>query len=237
VRILAVDDDLELRSLVGFALRRAGYLVVEAEAGEAALELFRRQPPDLVILDINLPGMSGFEVCRQMRAESPVPILMLTVRASEEDEVRGLDLGADDYLTKPFSPRTLLARVRALLRRSVGEAGPAESPLRAGELALDLETQSLSAGSGPPARLTDLEFRLMQYLLVNAGQVLPADRLAQHVWGFRGVGDRQRLKQLVHRLRQKLEADPSQPRYLLTEANLGYRLDPGAGGSAGLDPD
>ena len=235
MRILVVDDDQELRSLVGFALRRAGYLFQEAGEGATALVVFRREQPDLVILDVNLPGMSGFEICRQMRAESTVPILMLTVRASEEDEVRGLDLGADDYLTKPFSPRTLLARVRALLRRGMGpgEGVPHETVLSSGELALDPEAQSVRAGGRIPARLTELEFRLMQYLLVNAGHALPAERLAQHVWGYRGVGDRQRLKQLVHRLRQKLEANPSEPRYLLTVANVGYKLDSGAGGAQG----
>jgi DNA-binding response OmpR family regulator len=238
VRILVVDDDQELRSLVGFALRRAGYLAVEAGEGETGLEVFRREQPDLVILDVNLPGMSGFDVCRHLRAESSVPILMLTVRASEEDEVRGLDLGADDYLTKPFSPRTLLARVRALLRRRGMEPGEGvlrEALLSSGELAVDPEAQSVRAGGRLPARLTELEFRLMQYLLVNAGHALPAERLAQHVWGYRGVGDRQRLKQLVHRLRQKLEANPSEPRYLLTVANVGYRLDAGAGDKQGPD--
>ena len=235
MRILVVDDDQELRSLVGFALRRAGYLFQEAGEGATALVVFRREQPDLVILDVNLPGVSGFEICRQMRAESTVPILMLTVRASEEDEVRGLDLGADDYLTKPFSPRTLLARVRALLRRGMGpgEGVPHETVLSSGELALDPEAQSVRAAGRLPARLTELEFRLMQYLLVNAGHALPAERLAQHVWGYRGVGDRQRLKQLVHRLRQKLEANPSEPRYLLTVANVGYKLDSGAGGAQG----
>jgi len=239
VRILVVDDDQELRSLVGFALRRAGYLIQEAGEGETALAVFRREQPDLVILDVNLPGLSGFEICQQMRAQSTVPILMLTVRASEEDEVRGLDLGADDYLTKPFSPRTLLARVRALLRRRGMEPGEAvlhETPLSSGDLELDPEAQSVRAGGRPPARLTELEFRLMQYLLVNAGHVLPAEGLVQHVWGYRGVGDRQRLKQLVHRLRQKLEANPSEPRYLLTVANVGYKLDPGAGKGEGGGP-
>ncbi len=124
MKILTVDDDLELLSLIGFALRQAGYLVVEAADGPTALRIFEREQPDLAILDVNLPGLNGFEVCRQIRAQSATPIMMLTVHNTEEDEVKGLDLGADDYLTKPFSPRTLLARVRALLRR--GEATLAE---------------------------------------------------------------------------------------------------------------
>jgi DNA-binding response OmpR family regulator len=230
VKILVVDDDLALRGLVSFALRQAGYLPVEAGDGPQALALFAREQPDLVILDVNLPGQSGFELCRELRKQTTVPIMLLTVRSSEEDEVQGLDLGADDYLTKPFSPRGLLARVRALLRRgepsAVDGAARPGGPHAAGALSLDPENQTVSVQGGPATRLTNLEFRLFQYLLVNAGHTLPSDRLMQHVWGYRGPGDRQMLKQLVHRLRQKIEADPAAPRYLLTEAGMGYRLDP-----------
>ena len=237
MKILVVDDDLALRGLVSFALRQAGYLPLEAGDGPQALALFEREQPDLVILDVNLPGQSGFDICRQLRAQTSVPIMLLTVRNSEEDEVQGLDLGADDYLTKPFSPRGLLARVRALLRR--GEtAGPeaqrTAGPLSAGVFGLDPENQTVSVAGGPPTRLTNLEFRLFQYLLVNAGHTLPSDRLMQHVWGYRGPGDRQMLKQLVHRLRQKIETNHAEPRYLLTVAGMGYRLEPegSAAGSA-----
>src|SRR6266508_2003181 len=186
MKILVVDDDLELLSLIGFALRQAGYLVVEAADGGAALATFEREQPDLVILDVNLPVMSGFDVCRRIRDEAPTPIMMLTVRSSEEDQVRGLDGGADDYLTKPFSPRTLLARVRALLRRA-GVDRPA--PLASGDLVLDLEKQSVRVRGKAPARLTSLEFRLLQYLLANTGHTIPAERLTIHVWGYRGVGE------------------------------------------------
>jgi len=237
MKILVVDDDLALVSLVSFALRQAGYLPVEATDGQAALQAFEREQPDLVILDVNLPVLSGFEVCRRMRAgadtaRAATPIMLLTVRNTEEDEVHGLDLGADDYLTKPFSPRTLLARVRALLRR--GEAPGAEPDARlrryaAGDLALDTENQAVSVAGGPPARLTNLEFRLFQYLFVNAEHTLSADRLTRHVWGYPGTGDRQLLKQLVHRLRRKIERDPANPRYLLTVAGAGYVLQTGAG--------
>jgi DNA-binding response OmpR family regulator len=235
MKILVVDDDLSLRGLVSFALRQAGYLPLEANDGPEALAHLERERPDLVILDVNLPGMSGFEVCRLIRAQTAVPIMLLTVRNTEEDEVRGLDLGADDYLTKPFSPRTLLARVRALLRR--GEAAPASdsgSALAAtlGDLVLDVENQSIAVAGAAPVRLTNLEFRLLQYLWVNAGHTLTAERLTQHVWGYRGAGDRQLLKQLVRRLRQKLEADPSEPRYLHTAPGLGYTLDPSNSGTA-----
>jgi DNA-binding response OmpR family regulator len=227
MKILVVDDDLDLLGLVVYALRQAGYLTLEAVDGEAALASWERERPDLVILDVNLPRLSGFEVLARLRARSRVPVLMLTVRAGEEDVVQGLDLGADDYLAKPFSPRTLLARVRALLRRA-GVERPAE--LAAGDLALDVEQQLVRVRGEGPVRLTPLETRLLQLLLANAGRALPAERLLAHVWGHRGEGDRQLLKQLVHRLRQKLETDPTAPRYLLTESGVGYRLEPGTEG-------
>jgi len=221
VKILVVDDDLELSSLIGYALRQAGYMVVEAGDGVAALAAFERESPALVILDVNLPRLSGLEVCRKIRAASRVPVMMLTVRSAEEDQVHALDLGADDYLTKPFSPRTLLARVRALLRRA-GEEKPL--PLAAGDFSLDLELQSVSVRGAEPVRLTRLELRLLQILLANAGHTLPAERLLAHVWGSRGSGDRQLLKQLVHRLRQKIETDAAEPRYLVTVSGVGYVL-------------
>ncbi|MFL5801092.1 MAG: response regulator [Roseiflexaceae bacterium] len=221
MKILVVDDDLELLGLIGFALRQAGYLVIPAADGNEALATFEREQPDLVILDVNLPGLDGFEVCRRIRAEAATPIMMLTVRGSEEDQVRGLDGGADDYLTKPFSPRSLLARVRALLRRAEIER---PSPLAAGDLTVDIERQSVSVGGAAPVRLTSLEFRLLQYLLANAGHSIPAERLTTHVWGYRGVGDRQLLKQLVHRLRQKIERNPAEPQHVITVAGVGYLL-------------
>ena len=222
MKILAVDDDRELLGLIGFALRQAGYLVIEAADGQAALEAFGREQPDLAILDVNLPGLSGFEVCRRIREQSDVPIMMLTVRSSEEDEVKGLDLGADDYLTKPFSPRTLLARVRALLRRGDAERPP--HALAAGDFVLDAERQIVNVGGGAPVRLTKLEFRLLHYLVANAGHAVPFERLTNHVWGYRGLGDRQLLKQLVHRLRQKIERDLAEPDYVITVSGVGYML-------------
>lgn len=223
MKILVVDDDLDLLGLIGFALRQAGYLVIEAADGEEALATFDREQPDLLIVDVNLPKLNGFEVCRRIRAESTTPILLLTVRSSEEDQVHGLDLGADDYLTKPFSPRTLLARVRALLRRA-GIERP--SPLAAGDLILDVEHQAVRISGGPTTRLTNREFRLLQYLLANTGHTISVERLTNHIWGYQGVGDRQLLKQLVHRLRQKIERDPAEPQYLVTIAGVGYMLRP-----------
>lgn len=225
MKILVVDDDLELLRLIAFALRQAGYMVLEAQDGPQALAVFERERPDLVVLDVNLPRLNGFEVLKKIRAASEgLPVMMLTVRTGEEDQVRGLDLGADDYLGKPFSPRTLLARVRALLRRA-GVDKPA--PLTSGDLVLDLETQTVRVKGGSPVRLTNLEVRLLQLLLANGGHTLPLERLTSHVWGYRGLGDRQLLKQLVHRLRRKLEVDPASPRYLVTVSGVGYALHPG----------
>ena len=224
MKILVVDDDLELLGLISYALRQAGYLTVEATDGAAGLAAFQSESPALVILDVNLPRLSGLDVCRQIRAASATPVMMLTVRGAEEDQVQALDLGADDYLTKPFSPRTLLARVRALLRRAGGAERPA--PLVAGDFALDLEQQAVSVAGGAAVRLTRLELRLLQLLLANAGHTLPTERLLRHVWGARASDDRQLLKQLVHRLRQKIEADAAAPRYLVTVAGVGYCLRP-----------
>jgi DNA-binding response OmpR family regulator len=222
VKIEVVDDDLELRHLIAFALREAGYLIVEAGDGEEALTIFEDERPDLLILDVNMPKADGFEVLRRLRATGArTPVMMLTVRAAEEDQVRGLDLGADDYLPKPFSPRTLLARVRALLRRA-GEAH--ESKTEAGDLSLDPEQRGVSVKGAEPVRLTALEWRLLQLLVANAGHTLPTERLTVHVWGRRGAGDRQMLKQLVHRLRRKIEDDPASPRYLCTVSGVGYTL-------------
>ena len=221
MKILIVDDDVDLLALVGFALTQAGFTTVKAADAPAGVRIFTAESPDLAILDINLPGGSGFDVCEAIRKQSRIPIMMLTARGEEEDLVKALDLGADDYLTKPFSPRTLLARVRALLRRAGLEAGGA---MTAGGLSLDLEAHSLRVGDSASVKLTKLETRLLQILMANAGHVVGTERLLTHVWGHRGSGDRQLLKQLVHRLRQKIEEDPAVPRYLQTDAGAGYRL-------------
>jgi DNA-binding response OmpR family regulator len=224
MKILIVDDDPDLLSLVGFALSQAGFVVVKAADVPSALQVFAAESPDLAILDINLPGGSGFDICEGIRKQSRIPVMMLTARGEEEDLVRALDLGADDYLTKPFSPRTLLARVRALLRRAGLETGGA---MTAGTLRLDLESLVLHVGDAAPVKLTKLETRLLQILIANAGHVVGTERLLTHVWGHRGSGDRQLLKQLVHRLRQKIEVDPAAPQVLKTEAGAGYRLEEG----------
>jgi DNA-binding response OmpR family regulator len=221
VKLLVVDDDPDLLALVAFSLTNAGYAVVKAVDTGEALRVFDAEVPNLVILDINLPSGSGFDVCKAIRARSEVPVMMLTARGDEEDLVRALELGADDYLTKPFSPRTLLARVKALLRRAgIEQADIVES----GRVSLDLEAHTISMDGGAAIRLTRLETRLLQILVAQAGHVVSAERLLAHVWGHRGSGDRQLLKQLVHRLRQKLEKEPAGADLLHTESGVGYRL-------------
>jgi DNA-binding response OmpR family regulator len=220
VKLLVVDDDADMLAVVGFALRQAGFPVVSANSYGTALKTFRTEQPDLAILDINLPGGSGFELCGLLRKESTTPIMMLTARGEEADLVRALELGADDYLTKPFSPRTLVARVKALLRRAGHEGS---SPTRVGELALDADLLLLHIAERE-IRVTPLESRLLQMLLANAGTVVHTDRLLVNIWGHRGGGDRQLLKQLVHRLRQKIGDDPDQPRWLETVPSVGYML-------------
>jgi DNA-binding response OmpR family regulator len=221
MKIMIADDDRDLLALIAFALTQAGYLVVRAADGQTALRVFDAETPDLVVLDINMPGASGFQVCEAIRAKSRVPIMMLTVRGEEEDLVRALELGADDYLNKPFSPRTLLARIKALLRRAGIESS---APLIAGRMVLDLEEHTVTVDQGLAVRLTKLELRLLQMLLTNAGRSVNSDRLLVQVWGHRNSGDRQLLKQLVHRLRQKIEADPANPALLQTAAGSGYKL-------------
>jgi DNA-binding response OmpR family regulator len=220
LKLLVVDDDADMLAVVGFALRQAGFPVVSANSYGTALNVFRAERPDLAILDINLPGGSGFELCDVLRKESTAPIMMLTARGEEADLVRALELGADDYLTKPFSPRTLVARVKALLRRA-GHEGTTQTQV--GEITLDPDLLMLKIRDRE-IKVTPLESRLLQLLLANAGQVVHTDRMLVHVWGHRGGGDRQLLKQLVHRLRQKIGDDPEQPRWLSTVPSVGYML-------------
>ena len=221
MKILIADDDRDLLGLIAFTLTQAGYLVVKAGDGPSAIHAFQGESPDLAVLDINMPGASGFQVCEAIRTQSRIPIMMLTVRGEEEDLVKALELGADDYLTKPFSPRTLLARIKALLRRAGIESS---GPVAAGRLALDAQEHTVRIDNGEPIRLTKLELRLLQMLLANVGRTVGSDRLLIQVWGHRNSGDRQLLKQLVHRLRNKIEADPAAPRLLQTSAGSGYKL-------------
>jgi DNA-binding response OmpR family regulator len=220
MKILIVDDDHDLLALIAFTLGQAGYMVVKASDGAAAIKAFAAESPDLVLLDINMPNSSGFQVCENIRQKSRVPVMMLTVRGEEEDLVKAIELGADDYLTKPFSPRTLLARIKALLRRAGVESN---GPLASGRVKLDAVEHLVQVGNKEPVRLTKLELRLLQMLLANAGHTVSSDKLLMHVWGHKGAGDRQLLKQLVHRVRQKIEVDPANPQLLQTAA-AGYKL-------------
>ena len=223
MKILLVDDDPDLLAVTGFALQQAGFLVVKVVDGVAALEAFEREQPDLAVLDINMPRMTGFELAAKLRERSRIPLIMLTARSEEADVVRALGLGADDYLSKPFSPKILLARVKALLRRSGNDA---EETVAVGMLSLDVAELALLGLPRGVVRLTPLESRFLQLLFAHAGRTVPTDRLLIHVWGNRAGGNRQLLKQLVHRLRHKVEIDPANPLLIKTMPNAGYLIDP-----------
>lgn len=221
MKILVVDDDRTLADILAFTLRREGYEVILAHDGKIALVRWEEDQPDLVILDVNLPGVDGFEVCRRMREQSDIPILLLTVRGEEDDIVRGLKLGADDYITKPFSPRQLIARAQAVLRRA-GQT--AITPIRkVGELQLDLNRRELITGENQVIQLTALEGRLIDLFMTNVGRVLTVEMIIDHVWGPLGA-DRDMVRQLVHRLRGKIEPDPTDPIYIKNVPRLGYGL-------------
>ncbi|MDQ3248861.1 MAG: response regulator transcription factor [Chloroflexota bacterium] len=219
MKILVVEDDLALSDVIAFTLRRAGFAIVTAYDGLAALASWEAVQPDLVLLDLNLPHLDGLEVCRRIRTTAKTPIIMLSVRNSDEIVVKGLELGADDYIVKPFSPTQLVARVRAVLRR----AGLVETPgqVTVGNVTLDRARNTLQRPNQLPIRLTQLEVRLLEVLLINQGQVLTSDQLINAVWGVDG-GDRTMLKQLMYRLRTKLETDAAQPPLIETIAGVGY---------------
>jgi DNA-binding response OmpR family regulator len=221
MKALIVDDDRVLADLVAFTLRRDGFEVTQAHDGEMALRRWADEQPDLIILDVNMPKLDGFAVCRRIREEADTPIILLTVRGEEDDIVRGLALGADDYIVKPFSPRQLVARAQAVLRR-VGKT-PAPAIRQVGELTLDPSRRELRLGEGEAIILTPLENRLLDYLMINAGQILTIETLINHIWGAEG-GDRDMLRQLVRRLRSKIEPNPAQPIYIETVPGLGYGL-------------
>jgi DNA-binding response OmpR family regulator len=221
MKILIVEDDLALSDVLSFTLRRAGFEVATAYDGEAALTAWAEEEPNLVLLDLNLPRVDGLTVCRQIRSQSRTPIIILSVRGGDDAVVEGLELGADDYIVKPFSPSQLVARIRAVLRRL--DATPIPGPLAAGDLILDRSRNEVRKGGDSAIRLTPLECRLLEALMLNAGQVLPADLLIDAVWGAEG-GDRTMLKQLIYRLRTKIEPDPAQPTYIETVPGIGYAL-------------
>jgi len=224
--ILTADDDPQLLRLVMRNLQLEDYNVLVASDGKQALEQIETHQPDLVLLDVMMPKMDGFTVCQRVREFSAVPIIIVTARGQDQDKIRGLDLGADDYLTKPFSVEELLARVRAVLRRTQFMANEQAVVMRAstfGELSIDF-TQHLVTMAGSEITLTPIEYRIISYLALNAGRVVTQDLLLEHVWGAEYVGESHMLQVNVNRLRRKLEADPTHPHYILTKAGIGYFL-------------
>ncbi len=204
MKVLIVDDDRTLADVIAFTFKREGFEVILAEDGEQAYHKWENEHPDLIILDVNIPKEDGFSICKRIRAQSDIPIILLTVRSDEEDILGGFQLGADDYITKPFSPRQLMARVRAVLRRSKKKS-PATTR-QAGNITLNLNRHELRIGDKPPIQLSGLELRLMDCLMVNAGQIVTSEIIIDHVWGAQG-GDMDMVRQLVHRLRLKVEKD------------------------------
>jgi DNA-binding response OmpR family regulator len=224
-KVLVVDDEPKIVEVVGSYLRRAGFTPVCAENGTQALEVYEQERPCLVILDLMLPDLSGEVVCRRLRARSRVPVIMLTAKVEDADAVRGLNLGADDYVTKPFSPRQLMARVEAVLRRSAGAAAPLASVLRfgGGDLCIDTVSVEVRKG-GEPVSVTPSEFRLLATLAASPGRVYSREELIKHALGEDFDGFDRTIDAHVKNLRQKIETDPGQPRYILTVHGLGYRF-------------
>ena len=221
MKALIVDDDRILADVVAFTLRREGFEVLQAYDGNSAIQRWSVEQPDIILLDVNMPKMDGFAVCAHIREQSNTPIILLTVRGEEDDIIQGLEIGADDYIVKPFSPRQLVARTKAVLRR----AGQMIIPpfVQAGDLKFDTNRRNVTIGEANPISLTPLESRLLECLMVNVGQVLTSDAIIDFVWGA-SAGDRDMLRQLVRRLRGKIEPDSTDPSYIKTIPGLGYGL-------------
>ena len=224
-KILVVDDEPNIREIVGQYLRRDGYTVVSAVDGEEALCLYQRERPDLVVLDLMLPTVSGLEVCRRIQAEGRVPLIMLTARGEEEDRIAGLGLGADDYVVKPFSPRELVARVGAVLRRvgDLPETGANGRVIILDGIMIDPNTREATVRDAP-VTLTAREFDLLYHLASRPRQVFTRDQLMQAVWGYAFSAETSTVTVHMRRLREKIEEDPAQPRYLQTVWGVGYRF-------------
>ena len=224
-KVLIVDDEPQVRRALRTILVSQGCAVIEVRDGEEAIEEIKADPPNLVLLDINMPGIDGFETCRRIREASDVPIIMVTVRDSEEDKVKALDAGADDYLVKPFGTQELLARVRAAARRvsSLEELPPFISP----NLSIDFERRRVLA-RGQPVHLTPTEFELLKLLIMNQGKPVSHLKLMHFLWGPEHASDREPLRVFIGQLRRKIEPNPDEPRYILTEPLIGYRFEPDA---------
>jgi two-component system OmpR family response regulator len=229
-KILVVEDDQTLLNVLKYNLAKEGYGILTAADGVQALDVARSNKPDLIVLDIMLPGLDGFEVCRILRAEMTTPILMLTAKAEETDKVVGLELGADDYMTKPFSMREFLARIKAMIRRAeivkIGESSAKEAAaiIRVGEIEIDLARHTVSR-SGSLIDLSPKEFDLLAFLVKNREQVFSRDQLLEKVWGYDYAGDTRTVDVHIRWLRQKIESDPANPRHLLTVRSIGYKFE------------
>jgi len=222
-QILLVDDELSIQRAMDPLLRSRGYSVTLAGTGREAVDLFARERPDLVILDLGLPDMNGIEVCRQVRELADTPILILSARGAEKDKVAALDQGADDYMTKPFGPEELMARVRATLRRSLGRETVLHGQLTRGGLMIDFDRHRVQRGDDE-IRLTPKEFELLTLLVTHAGRVLTHRSILKSIWGSPARDQPEHLRVLMGQLRKKIEPDPARPRYLLTEPWVGYRF-------------
>lgn len=223
-RVLVVEDEKNLREPLVYLLQKEGYDVIEAEDGNSAVENFNTLGADLILLDLMLPGLSGNEVCRIIRAESQVPIIMLTAKDTEIDKVVGLEIGADDYVTKPYSTRELLARMKAVLRRGAEPAQDEGGVLRAGPVVMDLDRHTVSV-HGEKIQMPLKEFELLELLMENVNRVLTRGQIIDRVWGSNYFGDTKTLDVHVKRVRSKIEDDPSRPRHLLTVRGLGYKFE------------
>ena len=221
--ILVVDDEPQIRRVLRSTLTAQGYVLTDAKTGEEAVDIARKAKPDLILLDVNMPGMGGIEACREIRRFLSAPIIMLTVRNAERDKVLALDAGADDYVVKPFGIEELLARIRASLRRySTGEALP---PFSSKELSMDFESRRVEV-RGEEVHLTPKEFEVMRHLVMNQGKPLTHRRLLQAVWGPDYGEETENLRVVINQLRKKIEADPTHPKFILTEPWVGYRFQP-----------
>jgi two-component system KDP operon response regulator KdpE len=220
--ILVVDDEPQIRRVMRTTLTGHGYTITEARSGEEAIEKMRSERPDLILLDINMPGMGGLETCREIRKGSDTPVIMLTVRNAEKDKVQALDAGADDYVVKPFGMEELLARIRAALRRAAPETHP--PPFISPDLEIDFERRKVTA-KGQSVRLTPKEFELLQLLVAHQGKPISHRRLLQSVWGPDYGDETEYLRVFINQLRKKLEPDPGHPRYIHTDPWVGYRFE------------
>lgn len=223
--VLVVEDEQSLREPLVYILQREGFDVLEAVDGPSALIQWQNNSPDLILLDLMLPGMSGVDVCREIRTRSNVPIIMVTAKDSEVDKVVGLEIGADDYVVKPYSTRELLARIKAVLRRGVApDSNESQSVLEAGPVRLDTERHAVTV-NGEPVTLPLKEFELLEYLMDNTNRVLTRGQIIDRVWGSNYYGDTKTLDVHVKRIRSKIEADPANPKFIITIRGLGYKFE------------